>query len=171
MAGYSTSCYRTPEYPVCNTPGRSACCAVPTCSLVFNAKYAPVDLALTVVAQPLSVTPLSFTLPKKAAVTMTFTGSVCTIATSSQLGATISVVLSYINTSDPTTVYEQTVPVLVTVPSNNSGAGPIVCIPVASTIGACLPCGAYELSVSLVTLDSASVTCSVSGTLAVTPYM
>jgi hypothetical protein len=170
MAGYSTSCYRAPEYPVCNTPGRSACCAVPSCSLVFNTKYEPVDLDLAATAQPLSVTPLSFTLPKKSAVTMTFTGSVCTTKAVAQPAATISVVLAYINTSDPTTVYEQAVPVLVTVPVTLLNAGPIVCIPVASTIGACLPCGAYELSVSLSTVSGA-VTVSVSGTLSVTPYM
>jgi hypothetical protein len=142
---------------------------VPSCSLVFNAKYEPVVLAVSATAQPLSVAPLAFTLPKKSAVTMTFTGTVCTTSTTAQPRSTISVVLSYVNTTDRTTVYEQAVPVRVTVPATTEDVTPEICIPVASTIGACLPCGAYELSVNLE--STLSVTVSVSGTLAVTPYM
>ncbi len=146
----------------------SGCCGVPSCANVVNANFAPVTLALSETPRALG-TAVTIVLAKQSPVTMVFAGSIGTVTTSpAPLAVTVSVVISYVNAADTTTVYEQTVPILVSIPAAGESA---IYIPVTSAIGACLPCGTYDVSVNFATAPSTAARVSVSGTLAITPYL
>jgi hypothetical protein len=141
---------------------------VPSCANVVNANFAPVTLALSETPRALG-TAVTIVLAKQSPVTMVFAGSIGTVTTSpAPLAVTVSVVISYVNAADTTTVYEQTVPILVSIPAAGESA---IYIPVTSAIGACLPCGTYDVSVNFATAPSTAARVSVSGTLAITPYL
>jgi hypothetical protein len=142
---------------------------VPSCANVVNANFAPVTLALSETPRAIG-TAVTIVLAKQSPVTMVFAGSIGTLTTIPlQPAVTVSVVISYVNAADTTTVYEQTVPILMSIPVAVGTRA--IYIPVTSAIGACLPCGTYDVSVNFATAPSTAARVSVSGTLAITPYL
>ena len=130
-------------------------CRSKVCAAAQTTSY-DVDLTLSPsAAVPIAAVPYSVTATRTASASMSFTGS---IANPGDAAINVTVALTYSNTAVPAIVVTQLVPVTVTVPPNTV-------VPVATNVTASIPCGVYDINVTLQGSASGSITAH--GSLAV----